>query len=152
MSFPSAGWTFTIRSGRVGWSLCMLFFVLLCIKGRLVAWECKNRHSAYLSYLYYNLLISPNNGSQNDGWWICWLGSSLVLLDLPFAWLGSEICLACCGIPYVIHLHLVWVCNVTLWTYGFTGDKSCKICIDSWQCLVVLRWPWAVDRTLKSSY
>ena len=70
---------------------------------------------------------------------LCVLSAVVILKGLPLR--KFVLFYACAGTGFVDWLEK-----------RFTGEKSFEVCIGLWQSLIVLRWPCAADRTLKSSY
>ena len=94
--------------------------------------------------LLFSSFFFPYDGSGNGS-----VGLDCGAICFPVAWLGRETIFAYCGIPNVMHLCLDCVCRCDL---GTVLPKRRDVKRISWQCLIVVRWFGAADRTLKSSY
>ena len=48
----------------------------------------------------------------------------------------------------MLFLCLEWICRSGLWYTSFNNshEKSFRMRVNSWQCLIILRWPCVVDR------
>ena len=124
---------------KTGWNLILLhilenmyFFFLLC-DVIWVAYLLKSPYLVYLSYLYYCLFfffLLPMTSHRMVADGSIGLGSSFS--SFPTAWFGSEIFMACCGIPYVTHLCLDWICRCDLSIVLFKRKaRKCVFIYDS---------------------
>ena len=122
-------------------------FLMYSFKHCLAAlkWNKLTQGVSIIFMLLFILFFSPNDWSRNGGWSVGWSSS---VTGFPIAWLGSEIFLACHGIPPCLCWD--WVCRCDLGQL-YTGEEWKKTCIDFWRCLIVLMWPSVVDRILKFS-
>ena len=125
-------------------------------KGCLPDWRMANWQNDYSSRLAYWLQTIASNGWLTI-WlaaWLQWLADSLTLqeakwvINLP-AWLTVRV------------MDLTdWTCSCLTFTdvlgwervYSYSHMRGVLKYAFACESLIVLRWPWAVDRTLKSVY